>query len=158
AASLVKEGDGFLTLTGANSFDGAAIVNRGFLNAQDASALGSTAGVTTVNAGATLRITGPLTVPEAINLNGAGVARRGALLSTNDNPLTGPVRLNSDSTINVEAGGTLTLSGQVRGQAVGLREVGHDLTKIGAGTLKFDGSGVNTNTGATRVFAGTLVL
>jgi autotransporter-associated beta strand protein len=156
--NLVKAGAGILSLGGANVFDGNVVVNQGFLNALNAASLGSAVGGTVVNDGATLRLFNTFTTAENLFLSGAGPGGVGALVNVGNHTLAGTVRVNSDSTVSAQAADTLTVTGAVRGQQVGLNEVGHALTKIGTGTLAFAGSAVNTNPGATRVFDGTLVL
>ncbi|MDB5175580.1 MAG: hypothetical protein JWM81_438 [Candidatus Saccharibacteria bacterium] len=75
SGALTKTGAGYLYLTGANTFTGSLTLSAGVIIASTNTALGTTAGATTVNDGATLDVgscSGPLTVAENLNLNGAG--------------------------------------------------------------------------------------
>jgi autotransporter-associated beta strand protein len=169
--ALVKQGAGILTLSGANTFTGASTVSAGVLNLQNNSALGTTAGATTVASGAALQMQGGITViGEALTLNGTGIASDGALRNiSGNNTWTGAVTLSSASRINSDAG-TLTLSGNIGGAAQNLTFGGAGnttissvigtttgaLTKDGAGTLTLSGN--NTYTGGTNINAGTLAL
>ncbi|HXV12057.1 MAG TPA: autotransporter-associated beta strand repeat-containing protein [Burkholderiales bacterium] len=137
---VTKEGTGNFTLASANTFDGIAIVNAGTLTVTDAGALGSVAGGTTVNAGATLSLNGSLAWAEPVTLAGGTLSR-----AAGDPTLTGAVDLAADSVIT-EAAGTLTLSGDISG-------VG-GFSKAGNGVLLLSGN--NTYAGATIGNAGTL--
>jgi fibronectin-binding autotransporter adhesin len=169
--ALVKQGAGVLTLTGANTYTGATNINAGVLNIQNATALGTAAGGTTVASGAALQTQGGITVTgEALTLNGTGTSNDGALRNiSGNNTWTGGVTLGSASRINSDAG-TLTLSGNIGGNTQNLTVGGAgntaisgvigtttgSLTKDGAGTLTL--SGANTYTGATNINQGTLAL
>ena len=68
AGSLTKNGSGELTLSGDNSYTGGTTITAGTLVAATESALG--AGDLTINDGATLKITQPVTVDGTANLGG----------------------------------------------------------------------------------------
>ena len=171
--SLTKSGAGTLTLTSANSYTGATTVSAGVLNIQNASALGTTAGGTSVSSGAALQLQGGITVgTEALTLSGTGVASDGALRNiSGTNTYGGLVTLGASSRINSDAG-TLTLSnaGTITGAGFDLTLGGAgnmtvtsiigtgsgNLIKDGAGTVTL--SGANTFTGTTTINAGTLRL
>jgi fibronectin-binding autotransporter adhesin len=168
--ALIKNGSGTLTLSGTNTYSGATTINAGVINIQNATALGTTGGGTTVNNGAALQVQGNIAVGnEALTLNGSGIANDGALRNiSGTNSMSGAVTLGSAATIGSDAG-TLTLSGAVTNVGFLLTETGAGnvtlggvvsgtggLTKNGSGTLTLTGS--NTFTGTTTVNAGVLAL
>jgi autotransporter-associated beta strand protein len=126
---VVKNGTGTLTLTRPNTYSGATMVNGGTLTASNATALGTAASGTTVNAGATLNINGVAIGAEAVTLNGAGVGGAGALQGTGGASLAGAVTLASGSTIGAGPGSTLALNGAVNGPGA--------LDVAGGGTITF---------------------
>lgn len=147
--TLTKDGVGTLTLSGANTYTGATTISAGVVNAQNITALGTTAGGVTVSGGAALELQGGIAFgAEALTLNGTGVSSGGALRSVSGtNSWSGTVALNSASGVGVDAG-ALTLSGVISGA--------NSLAKSGTGTLIL--SGANTYTGAVNVNAGVLNL
>ena len=149
--SLTKTGAGTQILSGANTYTGATSITGGVLNIQNATALGTTAGGTTVSTGAALQIQSNIAVgAEALTLNGTGISSTGALRNiSGTNSWSGAITLGSNSTIGSDAG-TLTLSGIVSGAFT--------LGKVGAGILTFSGSSANTYSGLTTVSAGELDL
>ena len=169
--SLTKTGAGILTFTGANTYTGATNINAGVLNIQNATALGTAAGGTTVASGAALQMQNNITVTgEALTLNGTGISDDGALRNVSGtNTWTGAVTLGSASRINSDAG-ILTLSGNIGGATQNLTVGGAgntaisgvigtttgSLTKDGTGTLTL--SGTNTYTGATNINKGILTV
>jgi len=169
--ALTKNGTGTFTLSGANTYDGTTIISAGAVNIRSNTALGTTAGGTSVTSGAALEIQNDLTVTgEALTLNGTGVtaAPAGALRNVSgNNTLTGAITLGSASTVQSDSG-TLTLTGGVTGATLGLTFAGvGNVTQTGvigttSGTVSKNGSGyvtlsgANTYTGATSITAGTL--
>ncbi|WP_258127441.1 autotransporter domain-containing protein [Achromobacter anxifer] len=119
ASTLVKSDFGTLVLAGNNTYTGGTEVRQGTLSVSADVNLGATAGSVTLNGG-TLATTASFDSARAVSLLQDGV-------------------------IDVDAGTTLGLQGNISGAA--------DLQKQGAGTLTL--SGANTY-GNTRVEAGTL--
>ncbi len=172
AGGLSKTGAGTLTLsgTGDNNYAGATNVAAGILRIRKSSALGSTAGATTVAGGATLELdsaNGNLSIAETLSLAGEGVlgdpgnlfSGVGALRNVRGNntlsgtiTLAGHVRIYSYRRDAGDTANRLTLSGNI-GETAGAE---FDLTKIGAGKLTL--SGTNTYTGVTTIEEGELEL
>ncbi|MFM9001000.1 MAG: beta strand repeat-containing protein, partial [Opitutia bacterium] len=147
--AFVKSGAGTLTLSGANSYSGATTVSAGVLTVSHATALGTSAAGTAVAAGATLSLSGGITVAtEALSLsagsggsstlNNAGGAN---IWSGNLTVDTGADAVNR-ALLNSDAG-VLTISGNIN---------------LSAGTQDFvlrgDGDGVigGQITGSQRLF------
>jgi fibronectin-binding autotransporter adhesin len=147
AASLIKNGPGWLTISGAKSYHGGTTINEGIVYLANAATLGNTVGGTTVNNGATLYLSVADLGDESLTLTGAGVNGLGALFTTGSSLVGGDVVIPTSA--NVRALGTLALNGVVSGPG--------DLHLTG-GTAELNGSSVNTLTGAIRVDSGTLEL
>lgn len=131
--SLTKVGAGTLVLAGANTYTGPTYVNEGLVNLQHASALGTGNAGTTVASGAQLQLQNNITVSgESLTLSG-GTALRNV---SGANTWAGPLAIASYSTVSVDTGSSLNLSGNLSG----LR-----LDKVGSGTLIL--SGDNSATG-----------
>jgi autotransporter-associated beta strand protein len=150
AAVMTKTTAGTVTLTRANTYTGVTNVNAGILKIQDAAALGTTAGGTTVANGAQLQLDGGVAVgAEALTLSGAGIANDGALRNIGgNNSWAGAITLGSAVRLNSDAG-TLALGGTINGA--------FDLTLDGSagGTIDLNGiiggttRPVNLTTGGT---------
>ena len=170
AGRLSKTGAGVVALsgTGDNTYAGATNVAAGILRIRKSSALGAatTAGNTTVAAGATLELdsaSGNLTIAESLELTGQGVNTAaegaspvylGALRNVRgDNTVNGNITL-ADNTTIYSAGGannSLTLAGVISHGATA-----YGLRKIGAGKLTL--TGANSYEGDTDIDAGELEL
>ena len=143
--SVSKSGTGTLTLSGTSNFSGTTTVNSGTLAISNASGLGSTDAGTTVASGASLFLPAGVNVgAEAITLNG-GTLR----LQSGTTSLSGQVTLGAHSSVSVDSGAQLTLSGVVSG-------TDRVLTKTSLGTLVL--TGANTYSGGTTINLGTLQL
>ena len=165
---MTKNGTGTLTLSGANSYDGTTTINSGVVAISNATALGTTAGGTTVASGAALELSGSIALgAEALTLSGTGVSSGGALRSVSGtNSLTGAIALGAAATIATDAG-TLTLSGAIStaGNTLTFASTGDTtvsgvvdgaggIAKTGTGTLTL--SGANSYSGATTISTGAL--
>jgi fibronectin-binding autotransporter adhesin len=171
--TLTKDGTGTLTLLGPGFYQGVTTISAGVLNIRNGNALGSGFGGTTVANGAALElqqgIVGSVFVgPEALTLNGTGIADGGALRNiSGNNTYGGPITLGGAARINSDAG-TLTVGGSIGGLGQNLTVGGAgnttissaigigtgSLTKDGAGTLILTGN--NTYSGGTTVSGGIL--
>jgi fibronectin-binding autotransporter adhesin len=153
--TLLKNGQAILQLDGDNTFSGATSLTAGTIIANHANALGTTAGSTTVASGATVRVTGGLTVAEAFTIAGTGKTVSGvdygALhLVSGTTTLSGAITFTGDANVSAASGATLTLSGVLGGGAF-------NLNKTDAGTLVLSNTGNEAGlTGGTTVTAGTL--
>lgn len=131
--SITKIGSGTLSLYGSNSYTLGTNVKAGFLVAANNHALGT--GTTAVSSNATLRFANNVNLPSTgtISIAGKGMpngstwygAINNALGTTNS--YAGPITLTGNATIAIN-GGMLTLSGKIN-------TAGHNLYKIGAGSL-----------------------
>ena len=173
---LTYNGSGTLTLMGAGSYTGLTTVTLGTLNIQNGSALGTTAGGTTVSNGGTLKVQGGITVgAEALSLTGAGATgSTGALQNVSGtNNYGGVVSLTAAATISSDAGTlnltdtsgivvggssqTVTLTGSGNGTvASAFTSANARLTKTGAGTWTLSGTNAGSYGGTTTVGGGTL--
>src|SRR4029453_9613098 len=63
-SGITKQGDGTLTLGGANTFDGRVNVNQGVVSVTHALGLGSTSGGTLVGSGAQVQVSGGVSIGE----------------------------------------------------------------------------------------------
>jgi autotransporter-associated beta strand protein len=148
AGDLTKTGSLSLQLTNTNTYTGTTFVNAGYLLANNASSLGTTAGDTTVASGATLYLSGSFTLAEALSLSGTGMSGNGAIYAPSGNStISGAVTLTGNATIVQD--GDLTFSGGFT-DGVG----SYNLTKAGTGTLTL--SGTASYDGPTLISSGGL--
>lgn len=175
ALTLILNGTGRTILTGANDFTGNVQINSGVLEIRNNSALGAAAAsssLTKIMIGASLNLSGGITVAEGIQINGHGIAFDGAIRSLSDNNnITGVLRAQSSTRIASDTG-LLTLSGGIVAQTTsialyfsgaGNTELTAAVTgttpilfKEGAGTLTISSS--MTNGGITTITGGALQL
>jgi len=147
--NVVKNGDGTVVLSAANTYGGTTTVENGILRAANNGALST--GAVTVNSGGTLEMTA--NVSNETTLNGTGEGGVGALRNlSGNNTHSGAVTLGSNSSIKSEAG-SMTLTGGITG-------TGATLTVNGSGSTTISTSGLNTGTGGalTKNDSGTLFL
>jgi autotransporter-associated beta strand protein len=114
---LTKIGLGDVTLSGANTYGGVTEVQEGALIVHNPLALGGTANGTIVDAGAALELQSSV-IAEPLFLSGDGIAfnghNTGALRNvSNNNVYAGPITLETNTTIGVDSGSTLVISGSI---------------------------------------------
>ena len=131
SGSLTKSGSGTLTLSGTNTFSGTVNISAGSLAISNSRALGTTSGNTTVSDGATLQISGEITVAENMYVNGSGVSSNGAVyFLSGNNTYSGAIVLQSNTTMT-SAAGNQTLGTVISG--TGTINGAYDLTITAAG-------------------------
>lgn len=160
---LNKIGLGNVILSGANTYTGITEVKEGVLSVQNASALGknpSNGGFgTIVNPGTALHLHSNLT-GEPLDLSGDGFSYNGHFAGalrnvSNNNTYTGTITLQTDSTIGVDSGTSLTINSTGTGKIDDVSN-SFSLTKELTGTLYLGGA--NTYDGVTTVNQGRLVV
>ena len=152
AYGITKSGNGPLTLAGNSTYDGQTFVSSGgVLRVTHNNALGSTNGNTIIRNGAWLEVSGDVTVPETITLNGdAAIGYAGTLRSTGGtNVWSGAVSQGILSRVTVLSGGSLALTGGVTGPNIYLSpEADASLAvaglplKVGSGKVYAHGQGI----------------
>jgi fibronectin-binding autotransporter adhesin len=171
-----------LILSGNNTYDGPTTISGGTIQVGSATALGSTAGDTSIAAGASVLFDGPtsnFTISEAFSIAGTGSGSLGSAIFVQNGAnitISSPVTLTAAATVGVSGAGTvaytnsaaftaadqtLTLQGGALstgngGSISGVIALGSGgLTKLQGG--KWVLSAANTYTGITTISAGTLV-
>ncbi|NBO50187.1 MAG: hypothetical protein EBU80_10800, partial [Chitinophagia bacterium] len=149
---LTKNGSAMLTLSSANTYTGAVLVNAGIIRVTNSTGLGTVAGGVTVASGATLQLQGGIDVgTEALGLSGGGVNNYGALESVSGvNRWQGVVTLNAASYIGSDAD-SLTVSGNIALQTFGLTVANF----VGNGNMLLSGIISSTSTGGTLTKSGS---
>ncbi|MFA6127960.1 MAG: choice-of-anchor L domain-containing protein [Bacteroidales bacterium] len=169
---IIKTGDGTLTLSGANSFNGTTLISVGILKLgatgnTSNTPLGTASSGTTVSAGAALDLAGFTLANtgtfEALSLSGTGVLLGGALMNSgNAATYNGLVSLGNASSI-IGGTGTISLSntGTISGSGFNLTlggTLGGTISGIigtGTGTVIKQDSGTWTLWGANSYSGGT---
>ncbi|WZO99892.1 Ig-like domain repeat protein [Isosphaeraceae bacterium EP7] len=154
ALTLSSDSTSKVVVGGTNLYDGVTNISTGLVNITAAGSLGdvATSNTTTVATGASLEISGGITLPstKSIRLNGTPMSGLMKLISSSgDNTIAGGVRLGNSATVDVVAD-SLTFSGVIS------QDDPFNLTKYGIGLLTL--GAVNTYTGTTTINAGTLLL
>ncbi len=150
--TLVKDGDGTLTLTGNNNYSGTTTISDGVVNVRNDYGLGTTGAGTTVATGAALQLQNNISVgAESLSLSGTGVSDDGALRNiSGNNSFGGAITVASASTRINSDSNTLTVGG-----ASNVTRTGH-LTGTASSTLNKDGDGTLTLSNSTNTFAGNV--
>jgi autotransporter-associated beta strand protein len=151
-ATLTKDGAGTLALTANNTYLGATVLSDGVVGIAGNGALGDPSAGTTVQAGASLVLTGPVESEEPITLSGPGFQGGASLQSVAGagfSDLLGPITLQADSTVETDA--PLDIAGIISGPG-GLTKTGGDSLRLSTGLPG------NSYGGATHVNAGLLLL
>ena len=171
-STLQKIGSGTLTLSGASTFGGAIDVNAGAIVAASSGALGAASTGNDIASGASLRLTGGITLSETdLAIRGSGDGTGVLRNLSGNNTLNAAVTLASTATIGSDAGTlnlggsfdlgsrTLTTSGAGNVQFNGaMSGSGGKLIVDGSGTVTLSGTTANTFTGSTTINDGTLQL
>ena len=150
----VNAGGATVTLQGSNAYTGTTTVTAGTVKLGNATALGTTAGNTTVASGATLDLNGQ-TIAEPFNIiNGTGVGGNGALINSSATAATISGTISQVST-SFTVGGTGNINTNVVSGSGSWT-----LTKIGSGTLTLGDGTTQTDNGylALTLSSGTVIL
>lgn len=164
---VVNNAPGMRTvLTGTSTYSGGTQISSGILEIRSAGALGTT-GTVTVLDGATLALSGGITVSRALaNVGGFGDGGNGAIRSlSGTNTISGTITQGAPTLLAADAGATLnvgavngsfflTIGGAGNVNATGIIGAVSGFTKTGLGTLTL--SGANTYAGGITLSLGTL--
>jgi fibronectin-binding autotransporter adhesin len=153
--TIIKTGGGTLTLSGNNSYTGSTTVQSGYLRGANDNAFGAAATSSTVSveSGASLELSGGITLPstKTLNISGVPVSNASKIQSiSGNNTIQGDIAITGGNNVafDVGSGTTLTVSGAISGSL--------DFDKNNSGTLIL--SGTNTHTGNVNVGDGTLIV
>ncbi len=129
---LTKSGDGVLMLSGLNDYTGTLTISGGTFRAGSVSALGSVAGGTVIQSGATLDVFGFNLGTEQVSVGGAGVGGLGAIINTGAQQLNAlrSVTLTGDASVG-GSGGRWDIRGTGTAGTSTLNLAGFKLTKVG---------------------------
>ncbi|NQT39360.1 MAG: autotransporter-associated beta strand repeat-containing protein, partial [Planctomycetes bacterium] len=148
-----------LFLSGANTYTGATDITSGTVNIQHNNALGAgghtTGTMTWIRNGAALELQGDITTNEHAHFQGAGPSGGGAIRNiSGTNTMTDSYAMDANSTIGVDAGTLVFQTTRPEGSLYDAPSGTYQLTKVGAGTLQFNGP--NTYSGITYINEGTI--
>lgn len=158
AGALGKAGAGTLLLTGNNAFAGAVSVTAGTLRVGSATALGSTAGATTVSGAAMIELLDGVTVTgETINVGSSGDNYGGFRTVANATATwAGTVNLDVNNRIGAQSGSVLIISGIIQNGATNGLAISSAGTGAATGIVRV--SGLAAYTGTTTIVRGVLQL
>lgn len=130
---LIKNGTGTLRLSGNSTFSAPLTINSGVVVAASNNALGASSFNNSIATGASLHLSGGITVNEgSLQIRGTGPSGNGALQSVSGaNTLSGIVTASTAATVGASAGASLSLTGSV--------ELANDMTFAGAGNFNISG-------------------
>jgi autotransporter-associated beta strand protein len=154
---LAKGGTGMLTVSNANSFNGSATVTNGILQIANAAALGNATNTITVNGG-TIDFNGVQSPnPLQFNVEGTGSTNQGALYNSSGTALQNGAGIHGftmlgDTTIG--ANGRWDVYGT--SGSTGLNGNGHNLTKVGSGSVWTQDTGTNNQLENISILGGLL--
>ena len=167
--SIFKSNAGSWTLAGANTYSGSTDIAWGTLTIANNSALGTTAGGTTVMNGASLAISPNLNVAaEPLTISGTGVGGQGALQRIDAGPYTavtwnGPITLNGSAEIHNRAynnpaspTNVLVLAGNITGGSAS-STLNFRSGNSNPGFFRLTGTG-NSYLGNTAISGGKVIL
>lgn len=157
-ASLLKRGTSMLTVSNANDFTGPVTIEGGIFRMANATALGSTAGGTTVLPGGTLDVGGiGFNAGEWITISGTGLNNTGAVINTGAQQFNAIRYLTLAEDSLVSTGGRWDVRGPSgAGSFSGNLDLsGHTLTKTGAAAMSIVDA-TATNSGNIVVAGGVM--
>ena len=159
--ALYKNGsnDAVATLSGSNTYIGNTTINQGILRVTHNNALGpDTGGSVIVSSGASLQVSGTITVSKTTTLRGSGRGAKGALRSmSGDNLYQGSISILQNSTYINSDSGSFTLNGAINLNASSLYIHG-DSSATGDITINGVISSTNTNGVLYKYVPGTSLI
>ena len=147
-------------LTAANTYTGGTTVASGILEIQNAAALGTTGAVTVVD-GATLALSGDLTVTRALNaIAGFGDGNNGALRSISGvNAISGTITQSGPSLLTADAGSVLLIQRATAAPTTDVSLNGsYVMTFGGEGTIEVNSRISISSSGVVKTGSGLLIL
>jgi len=163
--SVVKNGAGNWTLTGANTYTGGTTINNGLLEVTGNNSLGAAGSPVTVASGATLQLDNNFDITGAgatsgssngslLTISGAGVGGNGALINGNGTAeWQGNIALGADATIGSGStgGGCITIGNNGSSFTSNVSLGAHNLTLVGGPSTTTQVNANITGTGNVTV-------
>ncbi len=155
---LTLDGPGMLAISNADTFAGNVTVNGGILQMDNAAALGAATNSVTVNSGGTMDFNGLQSPnPLQFNIEGTGSTNQGALYNSSGTGLQNGSGIHGFTMLgdaSIGANGRWDLYGT--SGSTGLNGNGHNLTKVGPGSVWLIDSGTNNQLENITILGGTL--